>query len=240
MDFHQWQSQLASELKKRKVPSNYARRLLNELQDHVFDLQEAEMSHGTEAENTVDFSERLGNPEQLAEQAAVTTVYPTWAGRHPWLAFVAATPALFLLSVVGFTLLVIGMALLVEGQTIETNPALKQVCKCAGWAIAFVPAIAAALLLCWRVSASGRRRLWALAACCSVALLAGCLMVSCIPPQSQPGTGNLSIGFGVGGNWQIGQAIAPLLIGAVFMALGRLTKDKTEDDLGSRSMRSAA
>lgn len=240
MDLHQWQSQLASELKTRKVPPPYARRLLRELQDHIFDLQEAEMNHRTEAENTINLTERLGDPKQLAERACAAQAYPTWSGRHPWLAFVAGTPAVFLLSVAGFTLLAIGVAFLAEGQTVETNPALMQACKWAGWTIAFVPAIVASLLLCRMVSKSGRRRLWALAACSLVALLAGCVMVSCTPPQSEPGTGNLSIGFGIGGIWRIAQAIAPLLIGVIFAVMGRPTDDKTEDDLGSRPLRSAA
>ncbi len=240
MDLHQWQSQLARELRKRRVPPSHARRLLGELEDHIFDLQEAEMNQGTEAKNTINFTERLGDPEQLAEQASLAKVYPTWSGRHPWLAFVAGTPAVFLLSVAGFMLLAIGVACLAEGRTVETNPTLMQACEWAGWIIAFVPAIVASLLLCRMVSKSGRRRLWALAACSLVALLAGCLMVSCMPPQSVPGTGNLSVGFGVGGAWRIGQAIAPLLIGVIFVVMGRAAKDKTEDDLGSRPLRSAA
>ncbi len=240
MDLHQWRSQLANELKARKVPPCYARRLLGELQDHISDLQEAEMNHRTDAENTIDFSERLGDPKQLAEQAAVAKIYPTWSGRHPWLAFVVGTPAIFLLCVAGFLLLAIGMAMLLDGQTVETNPRLVQACGWASLAIAFVPASAASLLLCRMVRASGRRRLWALAACSLIAVLAGCLIVSCTPPQSEPGTGRLTVGFGIGSTWHIGQAIGPLLIGIVFLAMGRATRNDPEDDLESQTMRSAA
>ena len=240
MDLHQWRSRLVSEMRVRKVPPSYARRLLGELQDHIVDLQEAEMHYGKEAENAIDYSERLGDPKRLAEQAAAAEVYPTWPGRHPWLAFVGGTPVLFLLSVAGLVLLLIGMASLVEGQTVETNPVLRQACAWASWVIAFVPGIVASLLVCRMVGASGRRRGWAMAACSLVALMAGCLMVSCTPPQSEPGTGNLSIGFGIGAAWQVGQAIAPLVIGVVFVALGRATVDQAEGELGSRPMRSAA
>lgn len=65
-------------------------------------------------------------------------------------------------------------------------------------------------------------------------------MVSCVPPQSKPGTGMLSVGFGIGGAWRIGQAVGPLLIGVVFLVMGRATRDKPEDDLESQPMRSAA
>ena len=95
------------------------------------------MNQGMEAEDTIDFAERLGDPGQLAEQASAATVYPTWAGRHPWLAFVAGTPVLFLLSVAGFVLLLAGVAALLEGQTVETSPALMQAFVWASWTIAF-------------------------------------------------------------------------------------------------------
>ena len=207
---------------------------------HHLYLKLLEMNQGMEAEDTIDFAERLGDPVQLAEQASAATVYPTWAGRHPWLAFVAGTPVLFLLSVAGFVLLLAGVAALLEGQTVETSPALMRAFVWASWTIAFVPAIVASLLLCRMVNTSGRRRRWALAACGLVALLAGCLIVSCTPPQSQPGTGNLSLAFGIGATWQVAQAVAPLLIGVIFMALGRTGKKKTEDKLQPQPMRSAA
>ena len=240
MDFRQWQSRLLSELQKRNVPPSYGRRLLRELQEHVLDLQEVDMNCGMEAKNAIDYSQRLGDPAQLAEQAAAAGVYPTWAGRHPWLALLVGAPVLFLLSVCGLVLLAIGMASLVEGRTVATTPGLTQVCWWAGSAIAFVPAVAVSLLLCRMVAASGRRRLWALAACSLVAVLAGGLVVSCTPPQIEPGTGRLAIGVGAGSAWQLAQAIGPLLIGVVFVAMGRLVSQRIEDDLGSRPVRSAA
>ncbi len=219
MDTSQWRSQLASELRARKLPRSYVRRFLREIHDHVLDLQEAEMNECMEAESKMDLSERLGNPKQLAEQAAATMVYRTWSGRHPWLAFLAGPPILFLLGVTACTLLMIGATSLFEGQTVSTMPALTTVCYWAGWAIAFVPPIAVSLMLCRLVFISGRRRRWALAACSVVGLLAGCLAVACIPPQAVPGTGSLSIGFGIDSTWRIDQAIAPLLIGVLFTAL---------------------
>jgi hypothetical protein len=40
--------------------------------------------------------------------------------------------------------------------------------------------------------------------------------------------------------WQVSQAIAPLLIGVVFMAMGRRTADMTEDGVQPQAMRAAA
>ena len=219
MDWNEWQSQLASELKAQRLPRFYVRRFLREIYDHVLDLQEAEMSQCTEAEQSMDLSEKLGNPKDVAEQAAAALFYRTWAGRHPWVAFLAGPPVLFVLGVTTCTLLMVGLASFFEGQTVETMPALKSLCYWAGWVIAFVPPIAASLLLCRMVYVSGRQRAWALGACAMVALLGGCLMVACIPPQTDPGTGSLSIGFGLGSTWQFDQAIAPLLIGLIFTTL---------------------
>ena len=219
MDWNQWQSQLASELKARKLPPPYVKRFLREVQDHILDLQEAEMSQCTEAERNVDLLEKLGSPKLLADQAAAASLYQTWAGRHPWLAFLAGAPILFVLGVTICTLLVVGLALLLEGQTVQTMPALESICYWAGWAIAVVPSIAASLLLCRMVYASGRKRVWALGACAMVALLAGGTIVDCMPPRTDPGTGCLRIGLALGGAWCFAQAIAPLLIGLAFTTL---------------------
>lgn len=227
MDTSQWRSQLASELRARKLPRSYVRRFLREIHEHVLDLQEAEMSQCMEAESKMDLSERLGTPEQLADQAAATMVYRTWPGRHPWLAFLVGPPVLFVLGVTVCTLLMIGVASLFEGQTVKTMPSLASICYWAGWITAFVPPIAVSLLLCRTVYLSGRRRRWALAACSMVALLAGCLAVACVPPQTAPGTGILSIGFGVGSTWHFDQAIAPLMIGLLFTALAAKGGEQT-------------
>ena len=226
MELHQWRHRLLSEMRAHKVPRSYVRRLLGELEDHIVDLQEARMSQCMEAEDHIDFSETLGSPERLAEQAAAVCAYPTWPGRHPRLAFLVGPPVLFLLAVAAFTLLIIGVASLVEGQTADSMPALTQICQWVAWAIVFVPAVVASLLFCRTVNASGRKRHWALAACSLIALFGGCLMVSCVPPQSVPGTGRLTIGFGIDSTWRIGQAIAPLMIGAAFMAIGTISRQQ--------------
>lgn len=222
MDTSQWRSQLASELRARKLPRSYVRRFLREIHEHVLDLQEAEMSQCMEAESKMDLSERLGTPEQLAEQAAATMTYRTWSGRHPWLAFLAGPPVLFVLGVAACTLLVVGVASFFDyfrGQTIETMPAMVSLCYWASWTITRVPPIVVSLLLCRMAYVSGRRRRWALLACSVVALLAGGLAVACVPPQTVAGTGVLRIGFGLGGAWFFDQAIVPLMIGLLFTAL---------------------
>jgi len=214
--------------------------LLGELRDHILDLQEAEMNHGKEAAEAINYSERIGDPQQLAERVVAAQVYSNWSGRHPWLAFVLGAPILFLVSVVGIAAMVVGFTTLVEGQTLETNPGLANACRFAGWTIAFVPAIVASLILCRFVRRSRRRRLWGLAACGFVALLAGCLMVNCSPPLSQPGTGNLTIGFGVGAAWRASQALMPLLIGTLFLILPRRETDPFSGDLEPQPARTAA
>jgi hypothetical protein len=149
---------------------------------------------------------------------------------------------LFLLSVAAFGLLLVGVASFFEGATVETNPNLMQAVTWAGWVVAFLPAVVASLLICRMVGRSGRRRLWALAACALLAFFAGSLFVSCTPPLSKPGTGNFTIGLGVGAGWRYAQAIAPLLVGVVFVTLGRRRKgtDKPEDDAQPQPLRSAA
>lgn len=189
----------------------------------------------TEARKGIDVSERMGDPALLAEQAAAEFDYPTWAGRHPWLAFFVGAPALLMLGVAASTLLVVGLASFVDGQTVETTPALQAIGIWTGWFIAVLPAVGASLLQCYMVHASGRRPAWGFVACSLVALFAGCLMVSCIPPQITPGTGQLSVGFGIGATWNLSHAIAPLLIGAIFFALGSVRGREDQSGLNAAS-----
>ena len=121
------------------------------------------------------------------------------------------------------------LSFVAEGRTVETSPLIMRTVFWASQTIAFVPAIGAALLLCWMVNRSGRRRLWALAACGIVALLASCFSVSCTLPQTEPGTGKLMVCFAASPRfwqsdfWHPSQAVAPLIIGVLFAFVGRNT-----------------
>lgn len=142
---------------------------------------------------------------------------PTWASRHPWLAFVFGAPSLFLICIIVYMLVLIGVGSVAGRRTMETNPAAVSVFMSAAQAVAFVPAVLAAAWLCWRVARSGRKARWAMAGCCLIALLAACLFVDCVAPTAQPNSGKLTLGFGVGSSMRPIQSIGPLLAGVLYV-----------------------
>jgi len=174
--------------------------------------------------------------------------YSHWYGRYPWLAFIIGSPLLFLaLAVINCFAFYLFLSFAAEGRTVETSPLIMQTVFWASRTIAFVPALGAALLLCWMVNRSGRRRLWALAACGIVALLASCFSVSCTLPQTEPGTGKLMVCFAASQRfwqsdfWHPSQAVAPLIIGVLFTFVGRNTPtDPDQNVADAEPMRLAA
>ena len=82
----QWRDRLREELRKRNLPPAYAARLIEELADHVTDLEQE--NPNKDAQMLVE--EKLGSPESLAEAAAVELAGRMFAGRHPVLTFLVA------------------------------------------------------------------------------------------------------------------------------------------------------
>ena len=198
------------------------------------------MMQGQKAAGMLEGAADFGDPRDSVSGSPESPAYRTWAGRHPWVAFVLGAPLLFVGSLVLCTLLVICGAAALAGKTVQTNPTLVQAFAWVGLSIAYVSPGMAAFALCWLVHRSGRRRFWALASCALLALLAGCLMVSCQVPQTTPGTGKLVIGFGVGGVWHVSQALVPLLVGCTFLFVCRRDSGPTACAVLSEQPRLAA
>ena len=151
----------------------------------------ANMNESKDATQSLQFPAQEEKPTHTCTQDT-SKKYSHWYGRYPWLAFIIGSPLLFLaLAVINCFAFYLFLSFAAEGRTVETSPLIMQTVFWASQTIAFVPALGAALLLCWMVNRSGRRRPWALAACGIVALLASCFSVSCTLPQTEPGTGNL-------------------------------------------------
>ena len=129
------------------------------------------MNENKDSTHSFQLSEREENPTHTCTQDTPKK-YSHWYGRNPWLAFIIGPPLLFfVLAVINCFAFYLFLSFTAEGRTVETSPLIMQTVFWASRTIAFVPALGAALLLCWMVNRSGRRRLWALAACGIVALL---------------------------------------------------------------------
>ena len=109
------------------------------------------MNESKDSTHSFQLSEREKNPAHTCTQDTPKK-YSHWYGRYPWLAFIIGPPLLFLtftaLNCFVFYLL---LSFVAEGRTVETSPLIMRTVFWASQTIAFVPAIGAALLLCWMV-----------------------------------------------------------------------------------------
>ena len=205
------------------------------------------MNESKDATHSIQLSAREEKPTHTCTQET-SIKHSYWYGRHPWLAFIFGSPLLFLIFITGNCFIFyLFLSFAAEGRTVETSPLIMQTVLWASQTIAFVPAIGAALLLCWMVKRSGRRRVWALAACGIIALLASCWSVSCTLPQTEPGTGKFMVCFAASPRfwesdfWYPSQAVAPLIIGLLFAFVGRSTpKGPNQNAADAEPMRVAA
>ena len=209
-------------------------------------IRGANMNANKDTLHSLQFPEREEKPTHTSTQGTTAT-YAHWYGRHPWFAFIFGSPLLFLIFIAGNCFIFfLFLSFAAEGRTVETSPLLMQTVLWASQTIAFVPAIGAALLLCWMVKRSGRRRLWALAACGIIALLASCWSVSCTLPQTEPGTGKFMVCFAASPRfwesdfWYPSQAVVPLIIGALFTFSSPTPKGPAPNAADTEPMRVAA
>ena len=204
------------------------------------------MNESKDATHSLQLSAREEKPTHTCTQET-SKKHSYWYGRHPWFAFIFSSPLLFLIFIAGNCFIFyLFLSFAAEGRTVETSPLIMQTVLWASQTIAFVPAIGAALLLCWMVKRSGRRRVWALAACGIIALLASCWSVSCTLPQTEPGTGKFMVCFAASPRfwesdfWYPSQAVVPLVIGALFTFSGPTPKGPAPNAADAEPMRVAA
>lgn len=196
MSTRPWPDELRHKLHMQNLPPAYIDRLVEELSEHVLDTQSETTS--MDAQNALN---RLGSTDQIA--AAVTQEFRsrTFAGRYPWLAFVAlpvaVIPLVFVSSILG--LFAIQWAAMTSLEwLIEPEPwhSLSKATesRVEWWILAafdsyvrFIPFAIATWMFCrW-----GRRsdmRWWPFVACTIVALTAGFLSTKSIPASDgRPG-----------------------------------------------------
>jgi hypothetical protein len=80
-----WRDRLRHELNKRGLPATYSARLIEELTDHFADIRNEDLSMDADAPEN-----KIGSPECLAAVAEEEFRRHTFAGRHPFVAFVVA------------------------------------------------------------------------------------------------------------------------------------------------------
>ena len=196
MDSRPWPDQLRHKLQMQNLPPAYIDRLVEELSDHLLDIQSETTS--MDAQNA---QSHLGSTDQIAAAATREFRRRTFAGRHPWLTFVALpvafVPLVFVSSILAVFVIqwvaATTLEALLEPDTLLSLSEAKQA-RIEWWILAafdsyvrFVPFVIAAWMFC-RWGRRSEMRWWPLVACTIVALIAGFLCTKSVPASGdQPG-----------------------------------------------------
>jgi len=211
MDLSVWLERVRLELSDARLPAAYRERLIEELREHIKDLQcERSRTMSTELMKTETIDARLGSPEQIASAAANVARRLSFARKHPVATFIVLpVPALVLLWI-AYAAAIVGM--LGTFKSFASYAWSAPVASGLIHGMAYVPPVLLTLALGWIAM---RRRCaigWWLGSAALVALFAGLLMVSFRMPTT-PGTGLFQVGFGFPpslANWP--QAAIPMIL----------------------------
>jgi hypothetical protein len=210
-----WLDRLAAELAAQALTAGERARLLEELRDHLADL---EGENGMDATNLAVLDERLGRPAVLAEQAGATYRRGFWR-RHPALTFLLGPVLTVLGGIVGYELLLVGLLL---GYAVMRPEAVPVSARELWWArvlfggVVVVPFAATAWLFCRLTHRHGRGWGWGLTACGILAVLAGWFQPALSLPPAGAIHGSVAVGLGFQVVPRLGQLVVPLLAGAAF------------------------
>jgi hypothetical protein len=210
----QWHDRLRDELWKRGLPPGYSARLIQELKDHLTDMNKENLS----MEAQMSAEEKLGSPELLALAAQKAFAGRTFAGRHPILTFVIGPIPI----VAATSYAIVALCAMCESLVTPLEPVKSGPPTVFEWIVTygclsvsrFLPFVLTAWLFT-RLGCRARRPAWGLAACGLVACFAFIWQFGIFPPTAQH---NLGVffrpEFGLW-RWQdrVIQAIVPLALG---------------------------
>lgn len=212
-----WHDRVRRELLRQGLPQHYVARLSAELADHAADLFKEDLS--MEAEPILEV--RLGHPADLAQSAKTEFQARSFAGRHPWLTFIAAPILVISITMVGTFALLAGAAFLIDAATsgvLSANdhyhgpPSLweMRLMNGADLMVRLVPFWVSGLLFL-RLGQRTGHPTWSIGACVITAAIAAAF-VSAVTPATPDGPGMWTLGFGwKPGIRQLIQASIPLI-----------------------------
>ncbi len=159
MDRQPWHNRLNRELSKQRVPTRLRLRYLAELQEHAEDLMEEENMQETLLE------ERLGNPENVAQQIADECRRSSWTRRHPLVMFgLLPIPVLLggMCATILFIWIALGLPVLIMDQFGKepSRPATIIAVTIVSYLLRFVPFVMAMVFFTRRYLRSGVNRRW--------------------------------------------------------------------------------
>jgi hypothetical protein len=200
MESQQAREQLIAELKRQGLPPAYIQRLVEELDDHLTDLQDertramntsddktataanADYNAATvgragepETADILNLQHRLGDPAQLAAFAAKQYRNRSFLGRHPILTFLIAPLPLVIvgLIMVCATIYLLSHAfgyLFPKFDPDDSTVTYAFIGALLFWLVLVVPPLTTAAFLCRLARRNARNWRWAIVACALIAL----------------------------------------------------------------------
>ena len=194
-----WLNGLRSELDRQRLPPDYVARLVDELSDHINDSLEGQMS--TDALESSIVTERMGSPQEVAQQAADAYRGRRFTSRHTLLVFVvlpivalalAWSASLFGLVGAGAAWKSMNPGLSSDDLSPLGVAGMKLLCT----GSLVVPAALVAALVAWLAARSAVERKWPIIGCAILGLLVGPAQFSVyMSPLPNKSTLMLGLGF---------------------------------------------
>ena len=227
-----WREELSKALDRQRIPLPWRDRLLEELEDHLSDLEEKSM----DADSRALPETRLGLPHDLAAAAAVEYRKLGFFARRPVLTYVAGPVVLTPILFVAFLFLTVPV-LWLAAKAVETlaevlvpgpegpDPAgvlYATYASVISFSFRFIPFALLAWMFCRLARRQGRNGRWAMAACALIGLYAAVLIAEFRPAAwSEQGSlmNSLIVGVLIMPYRLINlvQALVPVAIGALFV-----------------------
>jgi hypothetical protein len=193
MDDQQAREQLIAELKWQGLPPSYIQRLLDELDDHLADLQDErnrtmnkagkpqDISTETQSPSIISLHDRLGNPAELAAFAAKQYHNRSFLGRHPILTFLLMPLPLTALGATIFILAMTPFGMLSDylwsGRELDHPLLFGTMLSVIFWALIVFPPLSAALFCCRIARRNALSWRWSLIACILISCYCASLSV---------------------------------------------------------------
>lgn len=171
---------LYAELIRRGLPTDYARRTAEELDDHRADLlADLRAQHADDPEGVAN--ERLGETRALAKRIAGDYQRRSWFGRWPLVSFLLLPPVLLVVAWTALINAVVGVGMLVNWMVGPTAPGEAMRNVESAWAFYYVAvcifSFAVPVVMTWWYSrfalVSAQSRAYLLLACVSFGIMSG-------------------------------------------------------------------
>jgi hypothetical protein len=241
--------EIVTELIRRGLPTEYARRAASELSDHHCDLVEELQAAGwTEPHAALEASRRLGHPRELVKKTVCEYQRSYWCGRWPLITFLLGPVPAFLLAVVLTGFIAVGV-----GKVVEKGAGITEIQTWAEYTIAYsakiwltygIPSLVV-VLFGWLAMRAAIHQAWPCLASIVLAAFVGFVQCTVSIHPTEPNASSFFVGYYIwfipeccnasllrffwNNPWQLAQLLLPLAVtGCMFVCFSRRNKSYSQ------------